>query len=707
MKNILLSLFEIFIYSSALILAVFAIKNVTQKKISAKFVHLLWLVVLVRLIMPVTLDSPIHVNIPQPAAIVAPKAVPPIYDTSSGNITASILENSLSSPNSDIAAKSNVLPTALPTVDLYLIALLTWAAGAFIFMTVSFVRIVSFKRKLKQLYMTDDYKAQLEAAKKEIDIKQEIRIALSEHTDIPFVYGAIKPVIVIPKHFKGTMPDTKLSYIILHELCHVKRYDILINFVWLFARAIHWFNPLAHIAYKSYLDSADRACDEMVSHNMHYDEKCEYSQSLIDVMRHAQRSYNPSLALSLCRNKSTLSKRIENILHPKKKSKTALIAMIIAVGMIVLACFTTACKPKEAAISDDNAPTDTVEASGPTPTPIFRQYFHRGEPKQMTVDEGLKAIENLGLTPNATFSYEGYNEYFGDEDAIYKYYPNSESKGIVYTILSSDKSLASYYNSDCDMSFETNLSSDELTFIAVNYIKSLWNTQDVEVNQFDDSMGGIISVVSGSFNKKNLVSKSSVAYDYSYFYNISGVIKEINRPFNITLNGKGELHSIYCYPTDVDFEKGCTLDKAKEIAIKLLKEEVHINDINNLTLVSETLDSTYMLTYILNYQYRSKTPSYYDFDYDCEIRIGAADGERMIVSTTPITENIDVYQIDEAEQMAKEYIAQEKYGSSDMWDRFTTMHKYTGVDNYTDPPDIPSTTFLRPICSSLFVRPAT
>ncbi len=692
MKNIILSLLEISVYASVLILAVFAIKKVTRNKTSAKLGHLLWLVVLVRLVMPITLDSPIHVNIPQPVAISAPTAESPVYDATSANVHDSASDNSLSSAMNDITAKNNALPTAMPLIDVYLIAFTIWALVAFLFATATAVRITLFKHKLKQLNMTDDYKTQLEAAKKEIDIKQEIRIALSEHTDIPFVFGAIKPIIVIPKHFKKTMTDTKLSYIILHELCHVKRHDILVNFVWLFACAIHWFNPLAHISYKSYLDSADRACDEMVSHNMHYDEKCEYSQSLIDVMRHAKRSYNPSLALSLCRNKSTLSKRIENIIRPKKKSKTALIAMIIAVSMIVIACFTTACKPKEALISD-NAPTDTVEASGPTPKPIFRQYFHRGEPKQMTVDEGLEAIENLGLTPNATFSYEGYNEYFGDEDAIYKYYPNSESKGIVYTILSSDKSLASYSNSDCDISFETTLSEEELTAIALEYVKSIWGTDDfssIEFTAEEIEYSNWSSDTSTAGNEIIIFSPEN-----HYYYDVKGVMDETDRPFLISMNGNGELYRIFSFHLNVDFEKGCTLEDAKQKALVLLKKEAHLTNIENLTLVSDEMDTTYVPTYVLYYQYRSKNPSYYDFDYDCKVEINAVTGERMSVKTTPITSNIDVYQIDEAEQMAKEYIAQEKYGSSDMWDRFTALDKYTGVDNYPDKAQITySFTFL-------------
>ncbi len=661
MKNIILSLLEISVYASVLILAVFAIKTITQKKISAKLIHLLWLVVLVRLVMPITLDSPIHVNITQPVAINAPIAESPVYDVTSANFHDSASDNSLSSAMNDITAKNN----ALPVIDVYLIAFTIWALVAFLFATATAVRITLFKHKLKQLNMTDDYKAQLEAAKKEIDIKQEIRIALSEHTDIPFVFGAIKPIIVIPKHFKKTMTDTKLSYIILHELCHVKRHDILVNFVWLFARAIHWFNPLAHIAYKSYLDSADRACDETVSHNMHYDEKCEYSQSLIDVMRHAKRSYNPSLALSLCRNKSTLSKRIENIIHPKKKSKTALIAMIIAVSMIVIACFTTACQPKEPSTEELHPTQSQQDINSETEKTVASEALvenQTADALEITKSEAKQLIKNLPLRQPQALELLQREDYFGDSLA---YFICDDGLGVaVYRFLDNSKKLVAYGDKSVEMTLPYELSDDEYMEIALEFARKIWGYENVEFISRSKPIAGA---------------------DYGIFdFCINGLITEINQKFSITLNGRGELRVAASYPKDVDLSKGIPVETAKETALQIIKEHAHIIDENKLVIISEELSMDFAPLYILKYEYRSENPTVEEFDYDAEIYIRVATGETSGNKISPITDNIDVYQIDEAEQMAKEYIAQEKYSSSDMWDRFTTLRKYTGVDNYPD-----------------------
>jgi len=84
----------------------------------------------------------------------------------------------------------------------------------------------------------------------------------------PVVFGYIKPSILFPTRFLRNMDKNRVKNVLLHEMCHIKRHDILVNYIWMLAKAIHWFNPLVWIAYKMYQDDVELCCDQMVVNHL-------------------------------------------------------------------------------------------------------------------------------------------------------------------------------------------------------------------------------------------------------------------------------------------------------------------------------------------------------------------------------------------------------------------------------------------------------
>ena len=170
-------------------------------------------------------------------------------------------------------------------------------------MTKRIYRIILFKSKIKDVQPANrQLITALRKAKESARIKQDIEIAESFYVDIPVVYGTFKPVILLPIGFAQSISDKKLNCILVHELCHIKRNDVIKSYLWLIARTIHWFNPLVQLAYKNYVEDVEQLCDETVLRLLTEEDICEYTQSLLDVMRLTKRSTKLPITVSLFAN---------------------------------------------------------------------------------------------------------------------------------------------------------------------------------------------------------------------------------------------------------------------------------------------------------------------------------------------------------------------------------------------------------------------
>jgi beta-lactamase regulating signal transducer with metallopeptidase domain len=80
----------------------------------------------------------------------------------------------------------------------------------------------------------------------------------------PAVIGAFRPVIVLPRDFGSRFSSDEQALILAHERVHVERGDPLVNAAALVTRAVHWFNPLVHVAVRALRVDQELACDATV-----------------------------------------------------------------------------------------------------------------------------------------------------------------------------------------------------------------------------------------------------------------------------------------------------------------------------------------------------------------------------------------------------------------------------------------------------------
>ena len=81
-----------------------------------------------------------------------------------------------------------------------------------------------------------------------------------EHPDLasPFLLGIFRPRIYLPAH----LPARTRFFVLRHERCHLRRLDHIVKPVCWAALALHWFNPLAWLAFRQFERAMEQACDE-------------------------------------------------------------------------------------------------------------------------------------------------------------------------------------------------------------------------------------------------------------------------------------------------------------------------------------------------------------------------------------------------------------------------------------------------------------
>ncbi len=150
----------------------------------------------------------------------------------------------------------------------------------------------------------------------------------SEKVTSAAVYGVLHPKIVLP----ARMQEEDISYVLRHEKAHIRRGDNLWRVLGFALAAAHWFNPLAWVSLKRFLEDLELACDEKVLSGLDAAQGKEYARSLL-------RSQESSNLFASHFGGAAIRTRIENILSFRKMtciSAAGFSALLLAVLTVLL-----------------------------------------------------------------------------------------------------------------------------------------------------------------------------------------------------------------------------------------------------------------------------------------------------------------------------------------------------------------------------------
>ncbi|UFJ39004.1 M56 family metallopeptidase [Brevibacillus humidisoli] len=358
--DILCSMFLWFLYAtssaSIVVLVVMAIGRWFRPYISARLMHVLWLIVLLRLLVPVFPNSPVSIfhlvqigeDLKQTISLqpsAGTRGQVPQWPQNSMNPSRS------DDPDApvDITTPSErtEAPLSLHTypVGLQIISVV-WFAGIVAIVLYLSTYLIKMRKPSSQLRLVTDRQilAVLEDCREKFAVKKPIALYTGCHVKSPYISGLIHPWIYLPEGLGKALNTSQLAHIFAHELAHLKRRDIAWNAVGSFVLAIHWMNPLVWLCIKQMKADRELACDAYALEILGEAESVPYGMTIIACLkRFASTGGEPNLLYFFeSRNQKQMERRMNMIKSYKQGSYKLSAAAVICAAVLGTVTLTNA-----------------------------------------------------------------------------------------------------------------------------------------------------------------------------------------------------------------------------------------------------------------------------------------------------------------------------------------------------------------------------
>ena len=207
-------------------------------------------------------------------------------------------------------------------------------AGSLGYSAVVVRRIVNRARPLD----SEDWLTPLWEVSDRLALDEPPRLLRSEDAKMPFACGLFTPTIVLPAECDGWSLDRRRA-VLLHELAHVRRHDLVGHTLGRVACAVYWFHPLVWTAAKQLRSESERACDDLAL-------SCgaratDYAEHLLDIVTSVRRDATPSVALAMARRKEFEGRMLAildpELMHssPSRRQSATLIGTLALISIVV------------------------------------------------------------------------------------------------------------------------------------------------------------------------------------------------------------------------------------------------------------------------------------------------------------------------------------------------------------------------------------
>ncbi len=340
-----------------------ALDVLLRRRIPARYHCLLWMVVIARLLLPVSVSSPISMANTVDQTVASARGFAAHLrgvdrpSDSRGRVTgddtdlrrwrsAASATTAMRITNDSLAhdGQSN---TGKLSPDWHRIAanvtIWTWfiiALGMIIRGSVSYCR---FALQLRNCPSIQD-QGVIDTAHRICDslgVSRRPPIKQVQMISAPAIFGIWRPVLCLPVDWKERLTDEELTWVLRHELAHVKRRDAMVLCIANVVRALHWFHPLSWMALSKLQCYVEHAADDVVTRSIRPTSVADYGRLLLRYAECNSSSDRPEVVgLMAMASHRGLRRRVESLRADFRGSSwrmriimTSLLLGVVATGL--------------------------------------------------------------------------------------------------------------------------------------------------------------------------------------------------------------------------------------------------------------------------------------------------------------------------------------------------------------------------------------
>ncbi|SEL80680.1 TonB family C-terminal domain-containing protein [Colwellia chukchiensis] len=182
--------------------------------------------------------------------------------------------------------------------------------------------------------------ARFDALVNKVALRHNVKLLISNSTNVPMAIGWLKPVVLIPFSMLSGLSPQQLDMLLLHELAHIRRHDYLVNFFQTLIEILLFFHPCVRWVSKQMRNEREFCSDDIAV--QHSGCSLAYAHTLTDTASLCQQQRQSSIpSMAMAASGGDLKLRVVRLLDQHHCSKSTesgkwLASATILIGMIFL-----------------------------------------------------------------------------------------------------------------------------------------------------------------------------------------------------------------------------------------------------------------------------------------------------------------------------------------------------------------------------------
>jgi beta-lactamase regulating signal transducer with metallopeptidase domain len=228
------------------------------------------------------------------------------------------------------------IPYDLPTkrvVDWGYWVAVVYLAGAALLLGRQVLATLALRRIVRRAAAPsdEDLAGLLDAARRTLGVRRPVPLLVSDTLTSPALVGFWRPRLLLPAALAESLSAQDLRHIFLHECAHLRRHDVLLNYLVAALSVVHWFNPVVHLLMPRLRADRELATDELA---LQHAEPAAYGQTLLNVFQVGATACRAPASVAITETRSFFARRIHMIAgfrrQPKWVSVSAVLGLAVA-----------------------------------------------------------------------------------------------------------------------------------------------------------------------------------------------------------------------------------------------------------------------------------------------------------------------------------------------------------------------------------------